>query len=668
MKKTLITSLILLTLTIGNSLFAQKLSIIPKMITYSFTSSESKLINGTSTERPKPTKINQDDQIAKAGVVSLYYQNNCYTDGRFNHNNFKVQHGKVSGGGKSFDAYKVHPPQHKAKKFLASNHVLYYKFSKKVAHNVYQLNGEKVTLIREIKASEVKSNAYTKIEEINLSQLEEPETYFFAPASEKMSAYKELSASTSAAFIKKTSIADVYKYQFDVPEIPHNSEDRYQDKSRKFFLMKPNSKTFGTVWQGIKKDKVYLSTVNSDFGLLKTRELPNALHGKLAAATTDEKGNIYYIIVKDFTQKTSKIILYKVNSSGKFIAKKEQDASKKEMNFFNYGNYGGIMRFVNGELLLMIARTMHKSSDGLNHQGGIAVSFDAKTLEKKRNWGQTSGHSFDNTLTIDSKGNFIGTDLGDNYPRGINLHKINQTSAKNRVVMTFKTLHGTRASYSSGMPSYPKYSEISKGGKQFYKWSNDNNTYTSLGGTHEVKGGYAVIFTSEPSPQGKLLDNSRAGENDDPRNIGFLKVVPNFETVSSSGNNVSSELILSKGISETGGFYSFGGSFSKQANHGIVWLTKLKAGSKQNVRHLKTAKLASGNLFLLWELEENRNYINTFSMIISPDGRIIKPQTEIGKNVRLIKRDELLVSDDKVYLACGNSSEKKLEIVVFKLK
>jgi hypothetical protein len=46
------------------------------------------------------------------------------------------------------------------------------------------------------------------------------------------------------------------------------------------------------------------------------------------------------------------------------------------------------------QLGLIIARTMKKGADGLNHQGAIAVIIAADTLELVKNYGQTSGHSF----------------------------------------------------------------------------------------------------------------------------------------------------------------------------------------------------------------------------------------------------------------------------------
>ena len=41
---------------------------------------------------------------------------------------------------------------------------------------------------------------------------------------------------------------------------------------------------------------------------------------------------------------------------------------------------------------------MTKSTDGLNHQGAYAAVFDATTLKPIKQFGQTSGHSFANSL------------------------------------------------------------------------------------------------------------------------------------------------------------------------------------------------------------------------------------------------------------------------------
>src|SRR5262249_39910848 len=237
------------------------------------------------------------------------------------------------------------------------------------------------------------------------------------------------------------------------------------------------------------------------------------------------------------------------------------------------------LKYLNGKIALMLGRIMTQTPDGLNHQGGIAVVFDAATLGVDANWGQTSGHSFDNVLTSNTNGQFVAIDLGDNYPRGINLHKFNGASRYSRVISSFKTQHGTTALSPDGN-TYPVYTEISGGGTTYYRWSNDNNTYTELGGVVQTALGYAVCFVGERSPDGRLIDNTRVGGYlNDPRNIGFIAIREDFQNATGSGlpnyNNmiVTDDLVLTGGLVETNGFYSFGGAWTPQRNAGVVWLS-----------------------------------------------------------------------------------------------
>jgi len=69
---------------------------------------------------------------------------------------------------------------------------------------------------------------------------------------------------------------------------------------------------------------------------------------------------------------------------------------------------------------------------------------------------------------------------GDNFPRGVNLHRFPidgvWSGKPSRVVYNFKTRHGDKPTSPAGK-SYPYYGDISGGGKNFYKWSNDNDVY-----------------------------------------------------------------------------------------------------------------------------------------------------------------------------------------------
>lgn len=82
----------------------------------------------------------------------------------------------------------------------------------------------------------------------------------------------------------------------------------------------------------------------------------------------------------------------------------------------------------------MFSKKMFKHTDGLNHQQGLAAVIDKTSLALLNNHGQTSGHSFANYIMVNSKGEFIGMDLGDNYPRGIHLHHITSNGKTGKLV------------------------------------------------------------------------------------------------------------------------------------------------------------------------------------------------------------------------------------------
>jgi hypothetical protein len=395
----------------------------------------------------------------------------------------------------------------------------------------------------------------------------------------------------------------------------------------------------------------------------------------LAAATADGDGNIYYLTIQQGsgtdtgTDIARTATLYKYNSTGQALAQQTLDTSKEGLNIVTFGSSNSAsLQYLEGKLGLIVSRQMHKANDGLNHQGAIAVVFDSNSLNVLKNFGQTSGHSFENVLTTNLMGEFIGIDLGDNYPRGINLHKFNSTNLNSQVVYTFKTQHGTTPASPAGV-TYPAYPEISTATTQYYQWSNDNRIYTELGGVINGAFGYTVVFAGEATTDGKALDNSKVGNYlNDPRNIGLIQVKHNFENFAGTEwNEVPDGLVNTQGVSETGGFYTFGGKWSKQRNTGVVWLTHYQDKTQENVSRLKTVKLDNGNLLLLWEKWTPTKYVNTYAMLVSEVGAPLSEAVELGTQVRLNRRDDVWQAGNQVYLVAGNPAEQKLELVVLKL-
>ncbi|WP_299461011.1 hypothetical protein [uncultured Microscilla sp.] len=630
-----------------------------------FSASKTKVLPGKTPERGNDGKIKEADQIGRLGLVSLYYQNACYTSGRYNHNDFKVSQGKVRSGKLSFDAYQVFAPRRKAKKFLASQHCIAFKFPQKQSYTIYTLKAGKVDKVAKVKASQVNTARFTSIKTLKVSRLTGSVIYFFAPTSQRISSFKQLSANTEGSQTKTTPLGTVFKYRFKVnASVFHTGKD--YGRNRQFFLLKSPKNRVQMIWQDKKNKRIYLSNFMAGFKSQQNVPLYNPQKADLLAATNDTQGNLYYFTYQG-SKGNTRVALYKATISGKFLKTKQYDTSKKGLNIYNFRNYMVSLQHTQGKIALMIGRTMHKSGDGLHHQGGIAVVFDANTLSKIRNHGQTSGHSFDNYLTTNKAGKFVAMDLGDNYPRGVNLHRFDGTRKYSQVVYTFKTEHGTRAT-SPARRKYGYYAEISKGGKKYYKWSNDNGTYSELGGLVEVSNGYLIIFTGEPSPTGKALDNSRAGyKSPDPRNVGLVKVRKDFEKSSSRGSQISDDMVLSRGITESGGFYTFGGRFSKQRNAGVKWLTKYRDKNKTSARHLKVAPLSNGQVLLVWEVVSKQGYStyqNTFAMKIDANGNKLGQPVALGRHVRLGRRDDLLVMGNKVFIPAGNGVESKIELIV----
>ncbi|TAE75758.1 MAG: hypothetical protein EAZ85_01720 [Bacteroidetes bacterium] len=439
--------------------------------------------------------------------------------------------------------------------------------------------------------------------------------------------------------------------------------------NRNFFLSLNQQNNLNLIWQDSKNLSIYLSVVAKNMSAQNPIKLAIPVNKKLLAATNDDENNLYVMVFDEMKDKTSNdfLTLYKLSSKGNLLAQKKHSSDKKDLDIFRVGNYAGTLVHHAGVLGFFMGRTMNKSSDGLNHQGGIGVTFDANSLDIIKNTGQTSGHSFDNYLTKNETGDFIGIDLGDNYPRGINMHRMTKEQRSSKLVYTFKTEHGSTANGYGTI--FPKYEEISTPQKSYYKWSNDNGTYTELGGVVEVEDGYLVIFAGEPDADGKSLNSSRIGDNLDARNLGFVKVAKEFYDYDKYPYNEKKH-IISKGLTEKGGFYTFGGNWSPQENQGVNWLTKYKNRETENVKNIKTQKLPNGNILILWSKGGGSSweptYMDTLMMVIDKNGKIVQNAVSIGKNIELTRRDEIVLFDNKIVSVQGKDSELQINYLELK--
>ncbi len=434
--------------------------------------------------------------------------------------------------------------------------------------------------------------------------------------------------------------------------------------ARQILISNEKTGQAGVLWQDKAFNAIYVTWIDTALEYHHTIRLAGLEDGTLAAGTTDSKGDLYYLVIQksppnrpETTALEAKI--YHANAEGKALRDAPVDMTPAGFNVYNYGGrWGGSMVYQKGLLGLILPRTMYMSGDGLRHQGAIAVAIAVKDLSVVKNFGQTSGHSFGNVLSVNTRGEFLAVDLGDNYPRGVHLHKFTHANRVSRVVFTFKTAHGTSARNGS-----PVYDEISGNGKTFYKWSNDNGTYTELGGAVEGQKTYSVIFSTDRSTEGKVLDNSRAFNNSgDPRDLAMLRIIKDFEKAP-GGNEVNDALMagIPKGATtETGGFFNFGGGWTKQRITGVIWLTQYAAGEAAHAPH--AVRLRDGNILILWEKAKGKAS-SLHAMVVQESGKIVTEPMDLGLALQLNREDPVLQIADKLCFIAREGGRTQLRVI-----
>ena len=263
-----------------------------------------------------------------------------------------------------------------------------------------------------------------------------------------------------------------------------------------------------------------------------------------------QTGQVAYILVGEDVSADKTIPTWckgvKVASDGKLVASVNYDtgAKNKGLDIHKFGPSGASLAWDvdRNELGLILGRTRTVSEDGITHQGAIAVVLDGVNMKVLKNLDRTSAHSWfvclfvclflksllklsgecewHKTLSVrvviivlpsllrkavmstisspthpramsvrvGKSGKFLGADLGDNSPRGLNLHEFGydktndkgekQYSMKSKVVFAYKTRHCDSHPCVKGHVD-PVYKEISSDEKTFYQQSNDNSVRAS---------------------------------------------------------------------------------------------------------------------------------------------------------------------------------------------
>ncbi|HGJ66542.1 TPA: transglutaminase domain-containing protein, partial [bacterium] len=404
-------------------------------------------------------------------------------------------------------------------------------------------------------------------------------------------------------------------------------------------------------WDDSANNIIHITEINQSFELTKDVILQKVFP-IFGGFTKDDKGNYYVVLGKnnqdgDFE---SNVKLLKLDSEGREIGVFNLLTDKSNFDVMSPLN-NGTSRVVYGDrkIAVHMGKMQHKNvGDGLNHQWAIlfVVNSESMALDKDLSMGWTTSHSFQQRLIYDGSG-FVNLDLGDGYPRGFNITKNKQ----GKVIFTYKTKH--RDQVINGIPS----------GKS----SNDNRTYSELGGLAMDSSGYVVLGASE-----KSFDNSKIGLNlNDSRNLFMLLVAHDFDgkkdgiIVNGDYQNhiISPEVVISNGESSKQiEFYDYGGRLKYQKRIGVVWLTDFKDKDNENVLRPKLVKLADNKYIALWEKWTSSSYITTQYMMFDAQGNILKDITDIGK-VRLNREDDVVCLNGKATWVIGDKNKKQLKIV-----
>lgn len=571
------------------------------------------------------------------GILSDQYSGVCYPYDGYSDGDFAIVAGTFADHtGNSYYAFKISPAQKTATSFLASKALLYVKGPATLSVVTYSGSFAQM--------APVASNQAWTASTLYLNGLTSDLTVLLLPSTMPFKGEWQTFGNTKAAKLHTDNEFTLFARSVPVTGSPFNPSDyktgfdRY-GSNKKFFTVFDGA-TDGVLWQDTSDSNIYLTWFSADFSSTSTYQLPTVGKSTLVCGAGDGNGNVAYITYQTANAADSVTKLpvhgYKVSKTGAVLATQVYDTATTGLNIYSFSPPGGSMAWdvTNSKIAVIISRTMLKGSDGLNHQGAIAVFLDGNTMAVLQNTGQTSGHSFANSLL---KGNtqFIGADLGDNYPRGINLHTMDPSALtrSSKLVYQFKTQHCKPTAPETCCFGICDVNYVdSADGKNVIKQSNDNEVYTELahGGVVEVDNGQGllVLFAGEKAP----LDNKKVGAPglNAPRDLGYVKISSDFKTILSGTNT------------EQGSFYTFGGTLQPQVNVGVQWHTS-SASIEDNVSRIKCLN-SSGRVLVMYERWSSTAYISTHIMALAQTGQVMHAARQSSASFRLPLTDEVTLT------------------------
>jgi len=553
----------------------------------------------------------------------------CWSNAKYSNGDYSIGSGIIADSTNEFSypAYIISAPTSEASEFVASGTGIFLSFSTIVEQNIYSFDGKEFELLDTVIVGELDVWIKTTI---TVDKITKDLVLFAVSSSTTPTIWPKLRNDVEGAIVHQDSQYNVLAMRFDIgpnmsPFNPskdwnHGPKDwnyRYGTLKRFFVVYKSNGDE-GVVWQDTVTLSVYVTWMGTKLQSHNNINLaiPTQREYYLEAAAGNNNGDIALVLLAidplvDDKVTSNSLKGFKFDMNGNILVEVDYDTSKNGLNIYEFFQSGASMVWntETNQIGLMISRIMTQSSDTLNHQSCIAVIINGADMSVIKRVGQLSSHSWSNSLSVGSNGKFLGADLGDNYPRGINLHEFDANKKRNKVVYEFKTKHRPDG-----------------------KSSNDNEVYTELAhnAVIEVDNSSAllVIFAGEyPS-----LDNSKVGTSHNaPRNIAFVKVP----------SDMDNKNVLSDGPVEKSHFYNFGGTKVDQENKGIVWLTGWNNKELDNASRLKAISLGTGKILVLFEKWTPSAYVSTHLMGLNENGAVIHPESTSNYNFRIPFADEI---------------------------
>ncbi|MGO4542495.1 stalk domain-containing protein [Paenibacillus sp. 2TAB19] len=391
--------------------------------------------------------------------------------------------------------------------------------------------------------------------------------------------------------------------------------------------------TLNVGWDDQNSETLKIATLSADLKVTNTFSIKKEMT-LMGSYTKDEQGNFYVLWGREVQENEKNAASVKISKYSNAGVKMGDVSFTAGTQYFNgtkepFAFANAKLQYSNGLLVAFFGRLMFQSNDGLNHQSSTALYVDSTTMKQMTLPIPYSSHSFDQDVAFDGD-NLVFADRGDVYDRGFVISKVDRAQ---------DALH-------SVTPFYFKY------GTAIYQ-----QTFSELGGIAVVDDGYVLAGSSEKTMSAEMAKS----EHNESRNIFIQRIARNFEQ--------AAQPVLTKGDNQHFNI-SLRGSTYDVSNTGVVWLTDYRDKDLENAAHPKMTKIDGNRIVIVWEKVGQRNkdssnmdYRTTYYMVVTPDGEIVKPATEI-KGARINAGDSIRYHDGAVYWATANTNSK---IIVYKL-